>query len=197
MFQTFNVAAGDYNLRIVYYEITGGANLELFSAAGAYTTFNSSAFHLVGDTASGGLGFPGMSSNVAYQRVQGNNPDGTPNAHYDKLLDRTKFDRLHDNDLLHGNADAPISGWIWDDILVNGTWTWYPYVQPNNFMAVYDRNNPDGFKFIMNDSEHTLNCSVAWNSWGEDLLNDDEPTYAPALFPTAYSTPTHINSTTN
>ncbi|MGA2060587.1 MAG: chitobiase/beta-hexosaminidase C-terminal domain-containing protein, partial [Thermoguttaceae bacterium] len=87
VFQTFNVAAGDYNLRIVYYETTGGANLELYSAAGTYTTFNSSAFHLVGDTASGGLGFPGTSSNVAYQRVQGNNPDGTPNTHYDKLLD--------------------------------------------------------------------------------------------------------------
>ena len=181
--RTFNVAAGDYNLRMVYVETTGGAELELFAAQGTYTTFNSSVFHLVGDTANGGIALPGMSSNVAYERVQGNNLNGTPNAHYDKLLDVQNLIDYMLTIFYTSNADAPISGWIWDDILVNGTWTWYPYVQPNNFRAVYNRNDPDGFKFILNDSEHTLNCSVAWNSWGEDLLNTDQPTYSPGNFP--------------
>lgn len=51
-----NIAdAGLYRLRLVYYENGGGAELEFFAAQGNYTTFNSGAFHLVGDTANGGL----------------------------------------------------------------------------------------------------------------------------------------------
>ncbi|MCO5051795.1 MAG: lamin tail domain-containing protein [Verrucomicrobiae bacterium] len=53
---TFNfAAAGDYALRLVFYERAGGAGLELFAAPGSFTTWNSSNFRLVGDTAHGGL----------------------------------------------------------------------------------------------------------------------------------------------
>jgi hypothetical protein len=48
-------AAGDYPLRLVYYERGGGAGLELFAAAGSRTGWDSTNFRLVGDTSSGGL----------------------------------------------------------------------------------------------------------------------------------------------
>jgi hypothetical protein len=147
--RTFNVAAGDYNLRIVYFESTGGANLELYAASGSYTTFNASVFHLIGDTASGGIGFSGMASNVAYQRIQGLNPDGTKNPHFDKLLDPVNLADYLLMIYYTGNYDAPVSSWV---------------NFPNNFYAIYDRANPDGFKFIAHDSEHTLNSPVSYNA---------------------------------
>ncbi len=52
----FNVpVAGDYALRLVYYERGGGAGLELFAAPGNRTAWDSTNFRLVGDTANGGL----------------------------------------------------------------------------------------------------------------------------------------------
>src|SRR3989454_447858 len=54
--QTFNFpAAGDYQLRLVYYECGGGSEVELYAAQGSYTVWNPTNFRLVGDTASGGL----------------------------------------------------------------------------------------------------------------------------------------------
>jgi hypothetical protein len=53
---TFNFpSAGDYALRLVFWERGGGSEVELFAAAGALATFNPSNFRLVGDTAGGGL----------------------------------------------------------------------------------------------------------------------------------------------
>jgi hypothetical protein len=52
---TFNFpAAGDYPLRLVFYEAGGGAGLELFAAQGSLSGWTTS-FKLVGDTANGGL----------------------------------------------------------------------------------------------------------------------------------------------
>ena len=52
----FNVpAAGEYPLRLVFYERGGGSGLELFAAAGNRTVWDSTNFRLVGDTANGGL----------------------------------------------------------------------------------------------------------------------------------------------
>ncbi|HTD65555.1 MAG TPA: lamin tail domain-containing protein, partial [Candidatus Limnocylindria bacterium] len=53
-FATFNLAAGDYPVRLVFYECGGGAEVEFFAAAGSHGSFNGN-FRLVGDTASGGL----------------------------------------------------------------------------------------------------------------------------------------------
>lgn len=53
-YATFNLAAGDYPVRLVFYECGGGAEVEFFAASGSYTAFNSS-FRLVGDSANGGL----------------------------------------------------------------------------------------------------------------------------------------------
>lgn len=53
--QTFTfAAAGDYDLRLIYYNRTGGSGLELFAVRGAVSNWNAE-FHLVGDTAAGGL----------------------------------------------------------------------------------------------------------------------------------------------
>src|SRR5205085_5250187 len=53
---TFNFpSAGDYALRLVFWERGGGSEVELFAAQGSFGAFNPANFHLVGDTASGGL----------------------------------------------------------------------------------------------------------------------------------------------
>ena len=50
-----NLTAGPHALELVFFERGGGAEVELFAAAGSYSTFNVSAFDLIGDVASGGL----------------------------------------------------------------------------------------------------------------------------------------------
>jgi hypothetical protein len=53
--QTFTVTeAGVYDVRLVFYERGGGAEVEFFAAQGTHATFNAN-FDLVGDTANGGL----------------------------------------------------------------------------------------------------------------------------------------------
>ena len=86
----------------------------------------------------------GLSSNDAYEKVQGNNPDGTPNPTYENLID---VDNLIDYMLVilwGGNLDAPISNFLGN-------------TSPNNFFAVRDRTDQHGgFRFMAHDSEHTL-----------------------------------------
>jgi len=54
--QTFNFpAAGDYALRLVFYECGGGSEVELFAAQGSFSIWDSTNFRLVGDTPNGGL----------------------------------------------------------------------------------------------------------------------------------------------
>ena len=51
---TFTLAAGDYPVRLTFYECGGGSELEFFAAAGVQGGFNAN-FRLVGNTAGGGL----------------------------------------------------------------------------------------------------------------------------------------------
>ncbi|MHC4432302.1 MAG: lamin tail domain-containing protein, partial [Planctomycetota bacterium] len=86
----------------------------------------------------------GLSNNEAYYRVQGMNPDGTRNANYERLLD---VDNLIDFMILEyytGDRDGP--GSRFGNI-------------PNNTFCIYNRVNPDGFKFFHHDNEHTLGTS--------------------------------------
>jgi hypothetical protein len=46
---------GNYPLRLVFYERGGGSELEFWAAPGSYSYWDSTQFHLVGDTATGGL----------------------------------------------------------------------------------------------------------------------------------------------
>ena len=78
-----------------------------------------------------------------YYRVQGMNPDGTRNAAYERLLD---VDNLIDYMIITyytSDADGPGSEFTRPGI--------------NNYFGFYNRENPDGMKFLEWDSEHSLN----------------------------------------
>ncbi len=85
----------------------------------------------------------GFATNAAYYKAQGLNPDGTVNPAYERLLD---VDNVIDYMICTyyvGDLDAPISNFLQNS-------------RPNNFYAVYNRANPDGFKFFRHDAEHTM-----------------------------------------
>jgi hypothetical protein len=83
----------------------------------------------------------GFGDNATYCRVQGLNPDRTPNPAYPRLLD---VDNLIDYMICTyyvGDPDGPVSAW--------GR-------VANNFYTIYNRVSPDGFKFFRHDAEHSL-----------------------------------------
>ncbi len=86
----------------------------------------------------------GLSSDAAYFKIQGRNPDGSINPAYENLLD---VDNLIDYMLVilyGGNLDAPISNFLGN-------------TNPNNFYAYRKRDGTaGGFRFVAHDSEHTL-----------------------------------------
>ena len=82
----------------------------------------------------------GFASDADYERVQGNNPDGTPNPAYEVLVE---MDNLIDYMLLTiyvGNFDGPV----------------YQDNFPNNFFASRNRNTREGFRFFTHDAELSL-----------------------------------------
>ncbi|MCA9214580.1 MAG: lamin tail domain-containing protein, partial [Planctomycetales bacterium] len=77
-----------------------------------------------------------------YWKAQGMNPDGSRNPEFERLLD---VENLIDYMLLTyftGDRDGPGS----------------KFTRPrvNNYFAILNRENPDGFKFFEHDSEHSL-----------------------------------------
>lgn len=89
---------------------------------------------------------PGLVDDALYRRAQGFNPDGSPNATYERLLDPLN---LVDYMLLifyTGNFDAPVMKY-----LRNGGNN-----AVNNFFAVRKRGGAWGFRYVAHDSEHTL-----------------------------------------
>jgi hypothetical protein len=85
----------------------------------------------------------GFATNEAYYRVQGLNPDRTPNPAYERLVDVDNVIDYMICTYYAGDLDAPISNFLQN-------------TRPNNFYAVYNRTNPDGFKYFRHDSEHTM-----------------------------------------
>lgn len=84
-----------------------------------------------------------FATNAAYYKAQGLNPDGSVNPDYERLVD---VDNVIDYMICTyyvGDLDAPVSNFLQNS-------------RPNNFYAVYNRANPDGFKFFRHDSEHTM-----------------------------------------
>ncbi len=84
----------------------------------------------------------GYNDNDDYFRAQGMNPDGTRNPAYEPLLD---VDNLIDYMVITyytGDRDGPGSR--------------YTTPRPNNYYAIYNREDPDGWKFFEHDSEHSL-----------------------------------------
>ncbi len=77
-----------------------------------------------------------------YMRAQGKNPDGTDNPEFERLLD---VENLIDYAIITyftGDRDGPASRFV------------APRV--NNYFAILNREDPDGFKFFEHDSEHSL-----------------------------------------
>jgi hypothetical protein len=85
----------------------------------------------------------GLATDEAYLRVQGLDTDGRRNPNYPVLLD---VDNLIDYMIViyyTGNRDSPIGPPNIDKF-------------PNNFYAIYNRAEPDGFKYFAHDCEFTL-----------------------------------------
>lgn len=87
----------------------------------------------------GGLSDANMAD---YMKAQGMNPDGTRNPDYERLLD---IENLIDYMVITyytGDKDGPGSRFTTPRV--------------NNYYAIYNRANPDGWKFMEHDSEHTF-----------------------------------------
>ncbi|MCB1099435.1 MAG: CotH kinase family protein [Verrucomicrobiae bacterium] len=86
----------------------------------------------------------GFESDADYFAVQGMNPDGTRSAEHERLVD---IDNVIDYMLITfytGDKDGP-----------GGTFS-----KGNNYFSIYNRKNPDGFKFFEHDSEHSLGLGM-------------------------------------
>ncbi len=82
-----------------------------------------------------------------YWEAQGMNPDGTRNPDFERLLD---IDNLIDYMIITyytSDADGPGSR--------------FTRPRVNNYFGIYNRENPDGFKFFEHDSEHSLDTGNA------------------------------------
>ncbi len=111
----------------------------------------------------------GFAANADYYRVQGMHPDATPNPEYERLLD---VDNLIDYMIVTyytGDRDGPGSR--------------YTDPRPNNFFGIYNRVQPDGFKWFEHDSEHSLGT-------GEQNMVSPLVTEHPSFDPTNL---THFN----
>ncbi len=105
-----------------------------------------------------------------YWRVQGQNPDGSPNPDYPKYIDQ---DNLIEYMLIShytGDNDGPVGR--------GGT--------PNNINAIFNRENPTGFIWFRHDAEHSLGARDGINlnttALGTaDMHREDQRFFNPAL----------------
>lgn len=84
-----------------------------------------------------------VTTDALYYQLQGLNPDGTPNASYQRYLD---VDNLIDYMVCTfyvGDFDGPISSFRGNLV-------------PNNYYAIANHANPKGFIFLRHDAEHSL-----------------------------------------
>jgi len=86
----------------------------------------------------------GFGDHARYCRVQGLEPDGTPNPGYERLLDVENLIDFMTIDYYTGDRDG--AGSRFGNI-------------PNNTYAIFNRARPDGWKWFQHDSEHTLGVS--------------------------------------
>jgi hypothetical protein len=113
------------------------------SESGAYsmvaTDGNTEAYRRLYDAA-----ITGLADNTRYFRIQGLNPDGTPNPNYERLLDPDNLADFMIIDYYTGDRDGPGSRFVG---------------RPNNTFCIYNREAPDGWKWFQHDNEHTLGVS--------------------------------------
>ena len=91
-------------------------------------------------------------SNEAYQQLQGNNPDGTPNPAYPNLLDVTNYIDYLIVNLWGGNWDWPWKNW---------------------YAAREQSYNSTGFKFYCWDYENTMGNNLGRSPLNKNALNNN------------------------
>ena len=97
----------------------------------------------------------GVYTTEEYYRLQGMNVDGSRNPEYERLLD---VQNLIDYQLInYYTSDTDGAASRFSDI-------------PNNIFCIYNRNNPDGWKWLEHDSEHSLGVSELWWPHYENLV---------------------------
>lgn len=85
----------------------------------------------------------GFTTDEAYYGIQGLDPNGMPCPERERLVDVENLIDYMISTFYVGDCDGPIS--------------WFKgNTYPNNFYAIYNRINPDGFKFFRHDAEHSL-----------------------------------------
>jgi hypothetical protein len=99
----------------------------------------------------------GFSNDANYRRVLGLLPDGEPDPDGEKLVDVENLMDLMACVYYTGDPDSPVS-----------------HFGPiaNNLFAIYNRENPDGFKWFRHDAEHSLGAAFDRLNEGH-LLTDD------------------------
>jgi len=122
---------------------------------GTFDAFN--AFHEIAVN----QGFSGAYVNN-YMRVKGLNPDGSRNPAYPVYLDEDNLICYMLCSYYTGDPDAPIG--------CSGT-------KPNNMYGLYNRVQPDGFKWLRHDAEHSLGANGGVTAdtthLGANLLSQD------------------------
>ncbi|HSW00509.1 MAG TPA: lamin tail domain-containing protein [Sedimentisphaerales bacterium] len=86
----------------------------------------------------------GLADNHRYYQIQGLNLDGTRNPDYERMLDPDNLADFMIIDYYTGDRDGPGSRFV---------------NRPNNTYCIYNRANPDGWKWFQHDNEHTLGVS--------------------------------------
>ncbi len=92
------------------------------------------------------LTMAGFSNQARYYGAQGMNVDGTRNPAYERLLDVDNLIDFMIVEYYSGDRDGP--GSRFGDI-------------PNNTWGVYNRVNPDGWKWMHHDNEHALGAPAS------------------------------------
>ncbi|MDG2122781.1 MAG: CotH kinase family protein, partial [Verrucomicrobiales bacterium] len=106
----------------------------------------------------------GFSGSANYQRVLGNNPDGSDNPGFEKMVDLQNLIDYMIITYYTGDRDGPGSR--------------YTGTRPNNYFGIYNRENPDGWKFVEHDSEHSMGTGdndMTFPLKGGTALNDFNP----------------------
>jgi hypothetical protein len=86
----------------------------------------------------------GLADNQRYCQMQGLNLDESRNPAYERLLDPDNLADFMIIDYYTGDRDGPGSRFT---------------NRPNNTYCIYNRANPDGWKWFQHDNEHTLGVS--------------------------------------
>ncbi|NPE30639.1 T9SS type A sorting domain-containing protein [Methanococcoides sp. SA1] len=82
-------------------------------------------------------------TNSNYFKLQGKTREGIPNPNYRNLVDIENLIEYMLIIFYGGNYDAPVSKFSGN-------------INPNNFIAIINREENEGFRFFVHDAEHTL-----------------------------------------